>query len=360
MKTRINLAAVSLALASVLTATTQAESSSATRRLLDNQLQWRTTPPLELPVLQDGSTPIAYKDPSPVYYKGGWYMVASQTRYVGDRTRYSMVYFSLDDLTRPETAKVVPLLQSEEYAAAPAFFYFTPHKKWYLVFGWTDQSKKYHGPAFSTFDDIEHPERLTAPRPMVEKTPDSLPKTKNPRWLDYTIIADGAKVYMFFTDDGGNFMYCTTSEEAFPFGWGDPVVALSESTSLIFEGSCTYKIKDGPFLTIVEAIAPGRGDRYYNSLVAEKLEGPWKFLSSADKPFAGLTNVAGSPVWSKHISHGEFLRDSYDEKMILDPAKAPLLYQGWDKQSRVPGVPLGRFNGYHETPWKLSILHPVE
>lgn len=46
--------------------------------------------------------------------------------------------------------------------------------------------------------------------------------------------------------------------------------------------------------------------------------------------------------------------------MILDPAKdLQLLYQGWDKTSRVPDVPLGRFNGYHEIPWRLSILKPI-
>lgn len=326
------------------------------RGLLENKLQWTTTQPLELPVLQDGTIHIAYKDPATVYYQGRWYIVASQARHVEGRTRYSMTYFSIQDLSRPDQARAVPLLQSEEYAAAPAFFYFTPHKKWYLVFGWSDKAKKFNGPAFSTFDDIEHPERLTAPRQMVERTPDSLPKAKSPRWLDYTIIADGDKVYMFFTDDGGNFMYCTTSVETFPFGWGEPVVALSEATSLIFEGSATYKIKDGPFLTIVEGIAPGTNNRYYNSLIADKLEGPWKFLSSVEKPFAGAANVTGSPLWSDHISHGEILRDSYDERMILNPDSMNLLYQGWDKTTRVQGVPLGRFNGYHEIPWKLSIL----
>ena len=301
----------------LLATTAQGESVSLTRRLLDNrkpavepvnQLQWRSTPPLELPVLKDGSIHIAYKDPSPVYHEGRWVIVASQTRFVEGRTRYSLVYFSLDDLAHPEKAKVVPLLQGEEYAAAPAFFYFTPHKKWYLVYGWTDKTKKFHGPAFSTFEDINHPELLTAPRQMVEKTPDSLPRTKNPRWLDYTIIADGGQVYMFFTDDAGNFMYCKTSVDAFPFGWGDPVVALTEATSLIFEGSCTYKIKDGPFLTIVEAIHPDGGDRYYNTLVADQLEGPWKFSSSLERPFAGASNVETSSLWSKQISHGELLR----------------------------------------------------
>jgi hypothetical protein len=137
----------------------------------------------------------------------------------------------------------------------------------------------------------------------------------------------------------------------FPHGWNRPDVVLQAD---IFEASHTYRLKGlDKFLTIVEAQASGR--RYYKAYLAETLDGTWIPLAGTiDKPFAGPANArhTGTP-WTDSFSHGELLRDGFDETLTVDPAEIRLLFQGVSDEDMAGRV-------YGQIPWRLGILSPTQ
>jgi hypothetical protein len=72
--------------------------------------------------------------------------------------------------------------------------------------------------------------------------------------------------------------------------------------------------------------------------------------SSLAQAFRGISNVTfenGVTPWTRDISHGELIRDGYDETPTIDPNNLQLLYQGRD-----PAI-----NGrYERLPYQLGIL----
>ncbi len=104
------------------------------------------------------------------------------------------------------------------------------------------------------------------------------------------------------------------------------------------------------FLTLVEAIGPAR---YYRAWVSDRWDGAWTPVPEAttfQQPCAGINNVTfedGVTPWTRDISHGELIRDGYDETMTLDPDNLQLLYQGRDPSSG------GR---YELLPYQLGLL----
>ena len=77
--------------------------------------------------------------------------------------------------------------------------------------------------------------------------------------------------------------------------------------------------------------------------------------------FAGINNVTfedGVTPWTREISHGEMLRDGYDEKMIIDPENLQFLFQGNDTTATQSGGRGGRGGGggYNSLPYRLGLL----
>ena len=241
-----------------------------------------------------------------------------------------MVYLNFKDRadapnTRLTFIDVNPNFTATRYNCAPHLFYFTPHKKWYLIF----QSQP---PQYCTTDDISRPETWTRPQNFFDR------QTRLPRLpIDYHIIADDTHVYLFFTGDDGNFYRSRTTIEEFPNGMSAPEIAIRDNRNNLFEASITYKIKGtDTYLTLIEAMSPAR---YYRAWTSKDLNGEWTPLPNADSwntPFAGINNVTieeGAEPWTRDISHGEMIRDGYDEKMTLDPNNLQLLFQGRDPSS---------------------------
>jgi hypothetical protein len=224
-------------------------------------------------------------------------------------------------------------------------FYFRPHQKWYLVF----QSQQ---PQYCTTDDISRPETWTRPQDFFERRPANMPRLP----LDYHVICADTHAYLFFTGDDGNFYRSRTRIEDFPKGMSDPEIAIQDQRSNLFEASITYRIKGtNTYLTLIEALSPAR---YYRAWTSDHLDGAWTPVPNADSwqtPFAGINNVTfedGVTPWTRDISHGELIRDGYDETMTLDPNNLQLLYQGRDPASG------GR---YELLPYQLGLLqldHP--
>jgi hypothetical protein len=120
----------------------------------------------------------------------------------------------------------------------------------------------------------------------------------------------------------------------------------------LFEACNVYKIKgSGSYLALVEAFDKSSGHRrYFRSWTADTLEGPWTVLhDDAFAPFAGPKNVSyAGEAWSEDISHGEMVRDGYDETMVIDGAHLQFLYQGFPKGKNSPD--------YNSIPWQLGLL----
>jgi hypothetical protein len=278
-----------------------------------------------------------------VRYNGLWHIFASSVTKAG---AYSMVYLSFADWKDAAAAPQYYLDTNPNlagYHCAPQVFYFAPQKLWYMI-------AVSQQPMYSTTTDISKPETWTKPQNFFAQQPKSVVEG----WLDYWVICDDTHAYLFFTDDHGRFFRSRTALADFPKGFDEPVVALQEKEPReLFEGSCTYRIKGTTqYLTLIEA-ANERWKRYYKAFIADHLDGPWRPLAAEwGNSFADATRIHmqdGSKLWTEDISHGELLRDGYDQILTIDPANLALLYQG---------LVVGENNGktYNQLRWQLGLL----
>ncbi|MCA9245953.1 MAG: hypothetical protein KDA42_02530 [Planctomycetales bacterium] len=306
---------------------------------------WRTSAPLIAPEQRESEPSHAQKDPTFVFFEGRWHVFMT----VKLPNRSAIEYCSFDDWKHANTAErtLLPLSDSK-YFCAPQVFYFRPHAKWYLIYqvGVPDAKKMWV--AYSTTDDIADPNSWTSARPMLDGGP------ADPRvvgGLDYWIICDSRRAYLFYTSLNGKMWRLSTRREDFPHGFADCQIALEAK---IFEASHTYRIKGREqYLTIVEE----NGRRYFKAYLADRLDGPWRALADTpDRPFAGWTNIRPAPgvaPWTDNISHGELIRAGVDETLTIDPNDLRFVFQGLldrDKQGR----PYGALR------WRLGMLTPVD
>jgi hypothetical protein len=307
---------------------------------LSGPFKWKSSGAVIKPVSDDAHKLVSVKDPTVVYYGDKWHVYATTAN---TRGNWSMVYLSFKDWSEAVNAKPYYLDANPNltgYHCAPQVFHFRPHKKWYLIF----QSQQ---PQYSTTDDLSKPETWTKPKDFFASKPSSAPQL----WIDYWMICDDTHAYLFFTGDNGRLYRSRTTLEEFPQGMSDPEVVIQETRETLFEGSMTYRIKGtDKYLTLIEGLGPSR---YYRGYTSDRLDGQWTPIPDADtyeKPFAGINNVTfadGVEPWTKDISHGELIRDGYDETLTIDPQNLQMLFQGRDPSSGGP---------YHALPYQLGLL----
>ena len=307
-------------------------------------LRWKSTGPLIKAVSDDKHQLVSIKDPTVVQYDGKWHIYATVANKSGG---WNMVYLNFADWSEAGTAKQVYLDTANPglsgYHCAPQVFYFRPQKKWYLIY----QSQ----PAtYSTADDISKPETWSKPRHFYSSEPAGAPKL----WIDYWVICDDKNAYLFSTGDDGRFYRCQTKLQDFPNGFSAPVVVLETPNRFdLFEASCVYRLKGtGQYLAFIECIGKN-GNRYFRSFLADRLDGKWTPLAATESnPFAGLNNMSyetGVTPWTRDISHGELLRDGYDETLTVDPQNMRLLYQGLPQATPTS-------TQYSQLPYQLALL----
>lgn len=283
---------------------------------------------------------VALKDPSIVFHEGRWHLFGTLRMKSGT---VCMQYLSFTDWEQANAAPRETISFTERYHCAPQVFYFTPHKRWYLIYQLADPARTpAMGPYFSTTENLADAKSWSKPQLMVTN-----PAGKQ-KWIDFWVICDAEKAHLFYTSNDGHMWRRDTRLAEFPFGWSEQTLALEGD---IFEASHTYKLKGrDEYLTIIEAQAPGR--RYYKAYVADRLEGPWRGLADTlAKPFAARENVRQSPEWTASISHGELLRTGVDERMEVDPANLRFLFQGVSETDYRGSI-------YGGIPWKLGLLEP--
>ena len=312
--------------------------------LLAPPYRWALFPILIGPADRPADPCHSIKDPSAVFHDGAWHVFAT----IRSRTRsHQIEYLTFKDWQKANAAERHVLTLTDGYFCAPQVFFFTPHKKWYLIYQMTDRARKPQlQPAFSTSTNLSDPKSWTEPTLLFEKDPAGVTA-----WIDFWAICDDTHARLFFTSLDGRLWRSDTRLVDFPHGWNKPKVVL---TADIFEASHTYKVKGrDQFFTLVEAQAGDR--RYFKAYTADRLDGEWKPLADTwDVPFAGLKNLDAGKAgpWTANVSHGELLRAGTDERLEVDPTNVKLLFQGVSDADR-------KGKKYGDIPWRLGLLELV-
>ncbi|MEO1618303.1 MAG: non-reducing end alpha-L-arabinofuranosidase family hydrolase [Planctomycetota bacterium] len=290
---------------------------------------------------------VAVKDPSVVRFEGHWHLFCTLRKNKQGDGRIRIGCCRFKTWTDIKQANWSLLDLTLDYHAAPQIFYFEPHKKWYLVYQATDPSRglKY-GPCYSVTDSIDDPTSWTKPKPFYV-----VPEGEK-AGLDFWVICDDSRAYLFFTSLDGRMWQTETELTDFPDrGWSKQRVVLKAD---IFEASHTYKLRgEDRYVTLVEAKRAGR--RCFKLFIANQLRGPWKPLAaSRQKPAVSIANVINQQdSWATSYSHGEFIRSGYDQRLEIDPSELKLLFQGANDQESQKG-------GYGDITWRLGILKQVK
>jgi hypothetical protein len=314
--------------------------------VLGDEFRWNYGPPVVEARAAGGWDWISVKDPSIVRYGDKWHLFCTVR---GPTRSHAIVYLSFGDFGEANKAPHHVLSCHPGFFCAPQVFYFTPHRKWYLICQAADEAwgEPPYRPAFSTTTEIGDPNSWTKLQPMYDNKPANVTG-----WLDFWVICDETKAHLFFTSLDGRMWRAETSLAEFPKGWSTPQVVLRAD---IFEASHTYRLRgQDKYLTLIEA-QNGHGWRYYKAYTADRLDGDWQPLAAGkDDAFASMRNVtARAERWTDVVSHIELLRSGYDEKLEADPANLRFLFQGVLEKDR-------RGKSYGEIPWKLGLMEPAD
>jgi hypothetical protein len=323
-------------------------STSCNVTAMPSSYTWHSTGALISAIPDDTYKSVAVKDPTIVFYNDRWHVYATSVDTGGN---WSILYLNFTDFAQAASAPQYYMSNNpnfgKTYHCAPQIFYFSPQNRWYLIY----QSQQ---PQYSTTDDPSKPETWTAPQNFFATMPDVVTQNQGSgTWLDYWVICDTANCYLFFSDDNGHWYRAQTTITDFPNGFSDTRIVMQDANkNNLFEAGNVYKLKGlNKYLALIEAIG-STGHRFFRSFTADSLDGQWTPLADTwENPFAGLNNVtfdtsAKNSTWD--MSHGEMLRDGYDETLTIDPCNLHYLYQGVS--------PFGNKPDYSQLPWKLALL----
>ena len=305
---------------------------------------WQYSRPLISPDKRAHNPSRAQKDPTLVFHDGKWHVFMT----VKLPGRSAIEYCSFEKWADADSSQRTILKVSDsDYYCAPQVFYFSPRRKWYLIYQMGVPGADKMWVACSTTSNIADPNSWTQASAILDGG------ENDPRQvggLDYWIVCDDQRAYLFFTSLNGKMWRLWTNLKDFPQGFDHCEIAL---TANIFEASHTYRLKGlNKYLTIIEE----NGRRYYKAYVADRLDGKWTPVAdSAEHPFAGWRNIRPAPdvsPWTDNVSHGELIRDGYDQTLTVDPANLKFIFQGMldsDKSGK----------GYGQFQWRIGMLSPV-
>ena len=298
--------------------------------------QWLVGSLVMLPGPEGSFDEVAVKDPSVVFYEGKWHVFYTAR----SKEEYTTGYVAAETLAGLQTARRHELKMirgKRRYACAPQVFYYEPQRKWYLVFQNLDSN---YQPMFSTTPTISDPESWSAPQPLLTKD------TKQ-KWIDFWIICDDKRAYLFYTMAHSGVMVRSTSLAEFPNGWGKAQKVFDN----IHEAVHVYKAKGSGDFHMIYELEKG-GVRSFGLATATHPEGPWKKVTDHYATGDQLRYREESGKWTEMVSHGEVLRSGYDQNMEFDPQGCRWLIQGIMNQE---------LNGHYDLlPWKLGLITKIE
>ncbi|MCH7726539.1 MAG: hypothetical protein IH991_08690, partial [Planctomycetes bacterium] len=258
---------------------------------------WEYSAPLIAPEKRVRDPSRAQKDPTLVFHNGKWHVFMT-VKLPGHSAIEYCSFEKWKDANK--SRRKILAISNSKYYCAPQVFYFSPHKQWYLIYQMGVPKANKMWVAYSTTTNIADPNSWTQARPILDGGP------KDPRkvgGLDYWIICDVGRAYLFFTSLNGKMWRMWTKLEDFPRGFDHCEIALQAK---IFEASHTYRLKGmNKYVTVVEE----NGRRYYKAFIADRLDGKWTPIAdSPDQPFASWKNIRpaqGVERWTDNVSHGE-------------------------------------------------------
>lgn len=305
---------------------------------------WEYSAPLIAPEERVENRSRAQKDPTVVHFEGRWHVF--MTVKLPGRSAIEHCSFQSWEEAHAAERTILPVSASDYYCA-PQVFWFEPHQLWYLVYQMGVPGVQKMWVAYSTTDDIADPLSWSTAKPMLDGG-SSDPRVQG--GLDYWIICDDQNAYLFLTSLNGKMWRLSTKLQDFPKGFSNCELALEAK---IFEASHTYRLKGlNQYLTIIEE----NGRRHFKAYISDQLDGEWIPLADTEeKPFAGLANIQpGARVepWTDNVSHGELIRDGYDQTLTVDPESFQFLFQGMLEKHKTG-------KGYGAFQWRLGLLKPV-
>lgn len=301
--------------------------------------QWIAGTPCFEPGAPSAFDGTAVKDPTVVFHDDRYHLFYTAR----GNGAYSIGYTAapvLDALGTAPRYPLTPLSRETGYASAPQVFYFEPQDLWYLVYqtyGLPGDMMGRYTPMYITTATLGDPDSWSVPRVLANKF-------ERNKWIDFWVICDEATAYLFYTRDHKAMYYMTTSLDAFPEGFANPVPVKGVE---VHEAACVYRVKGkGHYAMLVEINDAGR--REYHVSTALTLLGPW----SKAAPFAHGDDLQfgdGVPPWTNMVSHGELIRSGANQQLeVLSLDQAQFLVQGTTGYKDAPD--------YTEIPWRLGII----
>jgi hypothetical protein len=305
---------------------------------------WNYSRPLIAPERRLNDPSRAQKDPTVVFYEGRWHVFMT-VKLPGRSAIEYCSFANWEDADQSE--RFLLNVSQSDYYCAPQVFYFAPHEKWYLIYQMGVAGADKMWVAYSTTATIDDPASWTPAEAILDGGKDD---PREVGGLDYWIICDQQRAYLFFTSLDGRMWRLWTNLKDFPNGFRDCEVAL---TADVFEASHTYRLKGlQKYLTVIEA----DGRRYYKAYLADRLDGDWKPIAdTVEVPFAGWKNTRpaeGVDAWTDNVSHGELIRDGVDQTLTVDPANLRFVFQGMLDAQKTG-------KGYGQFEWRIGMLTPV-
>src|SRR5215813_8544217 len=182
---------------------------------------WEYTAPLISPEKRKKNPSVAQKDPSIVFHDGRWHVFMSVRLRDG---RTAIEYCSFTRWANANKApRTVLKVSDSKFYGAPQVFYFAPHRTWYLIYQMGVPGAKKMWVAYSTTTNIADPRSWTQAQPILDGG------AQDPRQeggLDYWIICDDQRCYLFFTSLNGKLWRMWTKLEEFPKGFDHCEIAL--------------------------------------------------------------------------------------------------------------------------------------
>jgi len=170
--------------------------SAAQDPLHDGEFHWKVGAPVLSAAVRTNDPCYSVKDPSVVYFNGKWHLFCT-IRSV--KRTHQIEYVSFRDWSAANSARRHILTITNNYFCSPQVFYFTPHKKWFLIHQASHLGRKPSlQPAFSTTDNIEQWESWTKPEFLFDAQPQNVKA-----WIDFWVISDGTRMHLFFTSNNG-------------------------------------------------------------------------------------------------------------------------------------------------------------
>ena len=303
---------------------------------------WTSSDVLIRPVSDSSHILVAVMEPTAVFYNGKYLVYSAVANSAGSS---NLVFLTFADWPQANSTTFYYLDNNPGFSGnrgSPQLFYFTPQKKWYLIY----QSGP---PSYSTAADASQAPTWTKPATFFSSTPSIVTQNAGSvAWTDFWVICNTSNCFMFFRNDKGFLFRSQTSVGSFPSGFGTPVIVMqSSNANNLLQGNSVYKMKGmNKYLLLMEAAGTSR---YFRSWTADAIDGTWTAQADSEgSPFAGASNVTFSgDKWTNDISHGQLLRDGTDETLTIDTCKLQFLFQGKDPYTTATGNLL---------PWKLGLL----